>query len=199
MPKFHLHTLLIKTLLVYIWKLSSFAAEIYYGVQQGSVSGPLIFFSICNTWGGDTAALHCYADDSLLSNPNNEFYNLMDLMSHVMKRSACWPQYCNIVIVTRFLCWQLVPHHFHLTFLEVLLRWQFVQFNSKVKAEDPDADANGQIKYSIDFGNNDGYFSIEEDTGEITLAKTIPLLENRILEFPLYITARDGRSEQCFS
>lgn len=84
-------------------------------------------------------------------------------------------------------------------FLEVLLRWWFVHFNSKVKAEDPDADSNGQIKYSIDFGNSDGYFSIEEDTGEITLAKTIPLLENRILEFPLYITARDGRSEQCFS
>ncbi|XP_045903065.1 protocadherin Fat 4-like isoform X1 [Micropterus dolomieu] len=62
----------------------------------------------------------------------------------------------------------------------------------QVKAEDPDADANGQIKYSIDFGNNDGYFSIDEDTGNITLAKTIPLVENRILEFPLYITATDG-------
>ncbi|XP_050926881.1 protocadherin beta-2 [Lates calcarifer] len=62
----------------------------------------------------------------------------------------------------------------------------------QVKAEDPDADVNGQIKYSIDFGNNDGYFSINENTGEISLAKTIPLEENRILEFPLYITARDG-------
>ncbi|XP_026158869.1 protocadherin Fat 4 [Mastacembelus armatus] len=62
----------------------------------------------------------------------------------------------------------------------------------QVKADDPDADVNGQITYSIDFGNNDGYFLINEDTGEISLAKTIPLVENRILEFPLYIRARDG-------
>lgn len=81
----------------------------------------------------------------------------------------------------------------------VLLNWLFLYFNSKVKAEDPDADANGQIKYSIDFGNNEGYFSIEENTGNISLAKIIPLEENRILEFPLYVTARDGRSEQYFS
>ncbi|XP_044045435.1 protocadherin Fat 4 [Siniperca chuatsi] len=64
----------------------------------------------------------------------------------------------------------------------------------QVKAEDPDAGANGQIKYSIDFGNNDGYFAINENTGNITLAETIPLKENMILEFPLYITARDGGS-----
>ncbi|XP_044201132.1 protocadherin Fat 4-like [Thunnus albacares] len=62
----------------------------------------------------------------------------------------------------------------------------------QVKAEDPDYGKNGQIKYSINFGNNDGYFSINEDTGEISLAKTIELLENGILDFPLYITATDG-------
>ncbi|XP_078146234.1 cadherin-23-like [Centroberyx gerrardi] len=62
----------------------------------------------------------------------------------------------------------------------------------QVEAEDPDAGANGQIKYSIEFGNRDGYFSIDENTGEITLTKTIPLVENTILEFSLYITARDG-------
>ncbi|XP_074485330.1 protocadherin Fat 4 isoform X2 [Sebastes fasciatus] len=62
----------------------------------------------------------------------------------------------------------------------------------QVKAEDPDAGENGQIEYSIDFGNNDGYFSIEENSGDISLAKTIPLVENMILKFPLYITARDG-------
>ncbi|XP_054866126.1 cadherin-23 [Amphiprion ocellaris] len=61
----------------------------------------------------------------------------------------------------------------------------------QVVAEDPDADVNGQVKYSIDFGNNEGYFSINENTGEISLAKTIPLVENKILEFPLYVTARD--------
>lgn len=69
-----------------------------------------------------------------------------------------------------------------------------MQFNSKAPAEDPDAGSNGRIKYSIDFGNNDGYFSMDEDTGEITLAKTIFLVENKILEFPLFISARDGRS-----
>ncbi|XP_029297871.1 cadherin EGF LAG seven-pass G-type receptor 2-like [Cottoperca gobio] len=62
----------------------------------------------------------------------------------------------------------------------------------QVKAEDPDAGENGQITYSIDFGNNDGYFSLEENSGDITLAKIIPLVENKILQFPLYITARDG-------
>ncbi|XP_034740142.1 protocadherin Fat 4 [Etheostoma cragini] len=62
----------------------------------------------------------------------------------------------------------------------------------QVKAEDPDADQNGQIRYSLEFGNNVGYFSIEENSGDITLAKIIPLVENKILEFPLYITARDG-------
>ncbi|CAK6976329.1 protocadherin Fat 4-like [Scomber scombrus] len=62
----------------------------------------------------------------------------------------------------------------------------------QVKAEDPDAGVNGQIKYSITFGNGDGYFSIDEDTGTISLAKTIELVENKIQEFPLYITATDG-------
>ncbi|CAJ1052822.1 cadherin-23-like [Xyrichtys novacula] len=61
----------------------------------------------------------------------------------------------------------------------------------QVNAEDPDAGPNGQVRYSIEFGNKDDYFSIEETTGEITLAKTIPLVENMIQEFSLYITARD--------
>lgn len=60
-------------------------------------------------------------------------------------------------------------------------------------AEDQDTDDNGHIRYTIEFGNSEGYFSIDEDTGKITLAKEIPLQENKILEFPLYVTARDGR------
>ncbi|TKS68735.1 Protocadherin Fat 4 FAT tumor suppressor -like protein 4 [Collichthys lucidus] len=64
----------------------------------------------------------------------------------------------------------------------------------QVKAEDPDADRNGQISYFIEFGNKDGYFSMEENTGKIMLAKTILLVENKILEFPLYVTAKDGGS-----
>ncbi|KAM7419871.1 hypothetical protein PAMA_016804 [Pampus argenteus] len=65
-------------------------------------------------------------------------------------------------------------------------------FLVQVKAEDPDDGVNGKIKYSINFGNNDGYFSIDENTGVISLEKTIPLVENGIQEFPLYITATDG-------
>lgn len=67
-------------------------------------------------------------------------------------------------------------------------------------AEDEDADENGHVKYNIDFGNSEGYFIIDEDTGKITLAKQIPLQENMILEFPLYVTARDGKfftEESC--
>ena len=63
-----------------------------------------------------------------------------------------------------------------------------------MKADDPDAAENGQIKYSIEFGNNEGFFSIEESSGDITLAKLIPLLDNEILQFPLYVTARDGKA-----
>ncbi|XP_029987441.1 protein dachsous [Sphaeramia orbicularis] len=62
----------------------------------------------------------------------------------------------------------------------------------QVKAEDPDAGMNGQITYTIEFGNEDGYFFLHPETGEITLAKIIPLVENSILEFPLYVTATDG-------
>ncbi|XP_068451673.1 protein dachsous-like [Clinocottus analis] len=62
----------------------------------------------------------------------------------------------------------------------------------QVKADDLDAGENGQIKYSIEFGNDGGFFSIEESSGDITLAKIIPLLENQISQFPLFVTARDG-------
>lgn len=68
-----------------------------------------------------------------------------------------------------------------------------MQFNSKVQANDSDAGQNGRIKYSIDFGNDKGYFSMDEDTGEIRLNQTIPPDENKILKFPLFISARDGR------
>ncbi|XP_031417810.1 cadherin EGF LAG seven-pass G-type receptor 2-like [Clupea harengus] len=62
----------------------------------------------------------------------------------------------------------------------------------KVEASDPDEGVNGQVTYSIDGGNQDGYFAISADTGEVTLAKVIPLEENRFLRFSLYVTAKDG-------
>ncbi|XP_030207359.1 protocadherin Fat 4 isoform X1 [Gadus morhua] len=61
-----------------------------------------------------------------------------------------------------------------------------------VKAEDPDEGENGEITYSLDFGNKDGYFSINEKSGEITLKKMIPPMLDIILEFSLFVTARDG-------
>ncbi|XP_028423953.1 protocadherin Fat 4-like [Perca flavescens] len=65
-------------------------------------------------------------------------------------------------------------------------------FLLKVEAEDPDAGVNGQIKYSIDFGNQNDYFSIDENSGAITLTKMIPLEAHQTLEFLLFIAARDG-------
>lgn len=74
-----------------------------------------------------------------------------------------------------------------------------VSIVTQVEAEDADDGVNGRIKYSIDFGNKDGFFSINETTGDIALEKKIPLEENRILEFSLSVTARDGRSEHHLS
>lgn len=64
-----------------------------------------------------------------------------------------------------------------------------------MNAEDADLGRNGRVKYSIEFGNKDGHFSMDEDTGELTLAKTIPLVENVVREFSLYVAARDGKCE----
>ncbi|CAM4471676.1 unnamed protein product [Leuciscus chuanchicus] len=62
----------------------------------------------------------------------------------------------------------------------------------KVEATDLDEGPNGEISYSIEFGNEDGFFGISENDGVITLVKTIPLVDNRILQFSLYVTAKDG-------
>lgn len=61
---------------------------------------------------------------------------------------------------------------------------------------DEDADINSQIKYSIDFGNDQKYFSIDESTGAITLKKIIALKGLPSQEFLLVITATDGRNCQ---
>lgn len=59
-----------------------------------------------------------------------------------------------------------------------------------------DADMNRQIKYSIDFGNQKSFFSIDETTGEITLEQIIPLETHQTEEFLLLVKATDGRSLQ---
>jgi len=66
-----------------------------------------------------------------------------------------------------------------------------------VKAEDQDVGQNGEITYSLDFGNKDGYFSINMNSGEITLKNLIPFVD-KILEFSLFITARDGTSKNIW-
>ncbi|KAA0721886.1 Protocadherin Fat 4 FAT tumor suppressor -like protein 4 [Triplophysa tibetana] len=62
----------------------------------------------------------------------------------------------------------------------------------KVEAADLDEGPNGEISYAIEFGNEEGYFDIDGNTGEITLLNKIPLMENKILQFALYVTAKDG-------
>ncbi|KAL1006109.1 hypothetical protein UPYG_G00067980 [Umbra pygmaea] len=62
---------------------------------------------------------------------------------------------------------------------------------TQVEAADPDEGVNGQVKYSIEFGNLERYFNIDENTGEIKLEKIIPLEENQVLQFSLYVTAKD--------
>lgn len=63
---------------------------------------------------------------------------------------------------------------------------------SQVEATDLDEGPNGEISYAVEFGNEDGYFGIDGKTGEITLLNIIPLMENKILQFALYVTATDG-------
>ncbi|XP_059410729.1 protocadherin Fat 1-like isoform X3 [Carassius carassius] len=62
----------------------------------------------------------------------------------------------------------------------------------KVEAADLDEGPNGEISYSIEFGNERGHFEINENNGEITLINQIDLVDNTILEFALYVTAKDG-------
>ncbi|KTF99996.1 hypothetical protein cypCar_00023246, partial [Cyprinus carpio] len=62
----------------------------------------------------------------------------------------------------------------------------------KVEATDLDEGSNGEISYSIVFGNEKGHFEINENNGEITLVKEIGLVDDKILEFALYVTAKDG-------
>lgn len=71
-------------------------------------------------------------------------------------------------------------------------------YHVQVEATDLDEGLNGEIRYFIDFGNEEGYFSINENTGEISLNKSIALLENQILQFLLFVTARDGKSSVWF-
>ncbi|XP_063064674.1 protocadherin Fat 4 [Engraulis encrasicolus] len=62
----------------------------------------------------------------------------------------------------------------------------------KVEATDADEGVNGEVTYSIDAGNEDDHFALDENSGDITLAKVIILEDNTVKRFSLYVTARDG-------
>ncbi|XP_063064688.1 protocadherin Fat 4-like [Engraulis encrasicolus] len=62
----------------------------------------------------------------------------------------------------------------------------------KVEATDADEGVNGEVTYSIDAGNEDDHFTLDENSGDITLAKVIILEDNTVKRFSLYVTARDG-------
>lgn len=59
---------------------------------------------------------------------------------------------------------------------------------------DLDAGINRQIQYSIDFGNQQNYFSMNKSTGDIRLTELISLESFETKEFLLFVTATDGRS-----
>ncbi|KAI2668126.1 Cadherin-related tumor suppressor [Labeo rohita] len=50
----------------------------------------------------------------------------------------------------------------------------------------------GKSATPLSLANEKGHFEINENDGEITLVKEIVLEDNKILEFPLYVTAKDG-------
>ncbi|KAK6488758.1 protocadherin Fat 4-like [Huso huso] len=64
----------------------------------------------------------------------------------------------------------------------------------KVDASDLDKDANGRINYKIAGGNSVDFFEIDEQSGQISLLKEIPLAENTLPMIILYVTATDGGS-----
>lgn len=72
-----------------------------------------------------------------------------------------------------------------------------VPFNStpnhlvaELDAFDPDADMNGRVTYEIDFGNGDGLFKLDSDTGVLTIARYMKPGER--LNHQLFLSARDN-------
>ncbi|XP_061078966.1 protocadherin Fat 4-like [Conger conger] len=68
-----------------------------------------------------------------------------------------------------------------------------------VHADDLDEGANGRVSYAIEGGNQDEYFSINAETGQITLMKEVVFQENEYLQFLLFVTASDGGEVTRFS
>ncbi|XP_021248692.1 protocadherin Fat 4-like isoform X2 [Numida meleagris] len=62
----------------------------------------------------------------------------------------------------------------------------------QVAADDPDDGINGEISFLLAGGNEDGYFELDESTGQISLKTVIPLTVNESKNFVLWVTATDG-------
>nr|XP_009672244.1 PREDICTED: protocadherin Fat 4-like [Struthio camelus australis] len=62
----------------------------------------------------------------------------------------------------------------------------------QVAADDPDDGINGEIRFILAGGNEDGYFELNTSTGQISLKTVIPLGVNQLKNFVLWITATDG-------
>ncbi|XP_035752879.1 protein dachsous [Egretta garzetta] len=62
----------------------------------------------------------------------------------------------------------------------------------QVAADDPDDGINGEIRFILAGGNEDGYFELDASTGQISLRTVIPLGLNQLKNFVLWVTAVDG-------
>ncbi|XP_010212718.1 PREDICTED: protocadherin Fat 4-like, partial [Tinamus guttatus] len=62
----------------------------------------------------------------------------------------------------------------------------------QVAADDPDDGVNGEIRFILAGGNEDGHFELNTSTGQISLKTVIPLGVNELKNFVLWITATDG-------
>lgn len=70
-----------------------------------------------------------------------------------------------------------------------------------VKATDADSSSNGRVSYSIQTGNDEGYFQLNPNTGEVRLMKSLDLetLQERDWNRTLRISASDDGIPQLSS
>ena len=61
-----------------------------------------------------------------------------------------------------------------------------------VSARDPDGDVNGVVSYAITRGNGDGLFTIDPDSGALSVAEGVRLAREDGPSFRLMVTATDG-------
>lgn len=72
---------------------------------------------------------------------------------------------------------------------------------AKIQASDRDSGENGRLTYFIISGNSDGYFSLNSNTGELTILKSLDLesAQAPYPNFTLVIVAMDHGNPQLSS